>query len=369
MLLLKTNDYLEWARAAETLILEQPDIYNLYSSAVSEPTAILHAALQRAYPQPLLARSDAPISWGHPLLRQAIAREYNVPDEEQVLMTSGCSMAYILVCRALLQSGDHAVVEVPTYQPFIRVLDTMTVPYTLLPRRAPTYGVDVDELETLITPRTRLIVLSHVHNPSGAALDGTTLDGLARLAHKYDVYVLVDQVFGDFVAKAPIANHDERFITIASLSKVYGLSLLRTGWIIAAPAAMARLRPIHILYDNSASRITQAMTTLVFDDYERYRQRALDIVNRNRALVQNFAAEFSDKLIGAVPAYGCTFFPQLTDVGDVPAFVERLAQRQHVVVVPGDFFGMSQHIRIGFGGDSRRLQTGLERLADALRNP
>src|SRR5262245_2868705 len=96
------TDYLEWARAADNLLHYNTGIVNLYSSAVREPTDMLIDDLRNAFPDTIQVRLDAPVSWGHPRLIESIAREYNVPDLDRILISSGCSMAYILVCRALL---------------------------------------------------------------------------------------------------------------------------------------------------------------------------------------------------------------------------------------------------------------------------
>jgi aspartate/methionine/tyrosine aminotransferase len=369
MQLLRTDDYLEWARALDTALHQDRGVCDLFSSSVRQPTDMLQEDLQRAYPEPLLTRLDASAAWGQPRLVASIAREYNVADESRILVTSGCSMAYVLVCRALLQRGDHAIVEAPTYQPLLEVLHVQGTRFSLLHRRPPDYALDMDLLESHITPRTKLLVLSHLQNPSAAALDDDTFDALAEMAQRFELYILVDQVYGDFLDKTPVANRAECFITINSLSKVYGLSLLRTGWIIASPDVLADIYPIHLLYENSTTPLLQAMTTVVFDQYEKYRQRALDIVNENRVLVQTFARAMraQNKIAGNVPEHGGVFFPRLVGIGDVDAFVEKLAHRLNVVIVPGRFFGAPKHVRIGYGGDKAQLQHGLGLLAEALR--
>jgi aspartate/methionine/tyrosine aminotransferase len=355
----ETSNYLEWARAAEILAASQP-IANLYSSAVYPPKALLHEDLKRAYAGDFMQRLSECNSWGHPRLIKALAREYGVNDPARILPTSGCSIAYIVAAQALLKAGDHVLVEHPVYDPFIKVLDTLEVSYSFTARPG------LDDLEAQITPRTRLIVVSHLHNPTGAPLSPAELERLIAAAERHNLHVIVDQIFADWVDPEPLARQHPRLITLNGLSKVYGLTELRLGWIIADTGVMAQIRPIHNLYDNSLSHILQTMATVVFDEYSKYRQRAFEIAAANRPLMVDFLGQNHAHLHGDVPDAGIVAFPQVIGIEDVDEFVRYALEQHGVLVVPGRFFGAPSHVRLGFGGETQALRDGLTRLTAAF---
>lgn len=364
------TDYLTWARHIDGWLAEHPDVANLFGSAVYEPGDMLRDDLQRARQSDFRDRLDAPTAWGHPRLLEAITAHYHLPGSDHVLITSGASMAFLLVCQALLRPGDHVIVETPHYQPFSNVLHALGVTISWLPRTGDAFLIDPAQLESLLQPQTRLIVLTNLHNPGGAVLDEMTLRSVAALASQHNLHVVIDEVYRDFVAgdRQTAAQGSPSLIAINSLTKAYGLGVLRCGWIAADADVIERIKPAHVLFDNSGSRLTQAIATVVLDNLDRYRQRALDIVAENRRLV---TAAFdhlvsSERITGQVPAHGCITFPRVVDVAETDALARALREQHGVIVVPGRFFNAPGHIRLSFGGRPAGVQRGLERLVAAL---
>jgi aspartate/methionine/tyrosine aminotransferase len=174
-------------------------------------------------------------------------------------------------------------------------------------------------------------------------------------------------VYHDFVKdrQPPAALLNDAFISINSLSKVYGLSFLRCGWIMASPAVIEKVRQVGILTANFGSHLTEMLASLVFANIEEYDRHWLTLTSRNRNIVQDGLSPLLEegRLVGKIPTAGCTFFPQVANVSETRRFTQELASQHQVFVVPGDFFGRPDCIRIGFGGNSEELQRGLERLA------
>ncbi len=367
-----TDDYLDWARGAGDQMRTVTPLYDLFSSSIAEPSEMLFSDMQRALTagSTYLKQGGA---WGNAALLAAIYREYNLPHDDtapRVLLTSGASMAYILVAQALLQPGDHVLLEQPYYQPHLKVLQARGARITLLPRRAPDYAVDLAEAAALMTPATRLIVLTNPHNPSGFLLPDATFDALRQLAQSAGAHIVVDEIYHDFIARVPAARQDERCISISSLSKVYGLGALRIGWIIAAPELIARLRAVHVLFDNSSSALMQAAAAAAFERYGTYRLRAEQLVAQNRAVLLDWLANAGvERLLeGQLAPEGCLFFPRLCGISSTEAFARMLAAEHNTLVVPGKFFGAPGHVRMAFAMQNAAvLQAALERLAASLR--
>lgn len=367
---MSTADYLAWARQMDIWLHGHPDCDNLFSSAVYEPADMLLDDLRSAYPDNIMERLADPAAWGHPRLREAIARAYGIEDQGRLLLTSGATMAFFLVCQALLRAGDHAIVESPSYQPFVKVLAALGVEISLVRREGDAYHLSLGALKAQIRPQTRLIVLTNPHNPSGMLLEDDLLQEVGDLAAQHNGHVVVDEVYGDLVPgrRLPAALLHSAILTVNSLSKSYGLGALRCGWIVAVPEAMDRIRPLHIIFDNSSSRITQVIASVVLDNLPRYRQWAMQVVAANRPLVEAFAQALRAQgaICGDVPPHGCIYFPRVNGVEDIGSLVTEMAEQRGVLVVPGHFFGAADHIRIGFGGRPEAVQRGLRRLADAL---
>ena len=372
----QTTIYLAWARAVDDALHSDTSQSNLFASAAREPTTLLQHDLQTLWGMPgnaLMQRLNTPMSWGHPRLVKAIAEQYGIPDVAHILITSGASMAFVLAVQALARPGDHAIVESPTYQPFLQTLQAREVSVTPLPRPLPGCTPDTTRLGKLFRSNTRLVVLSNLYNPGGTLLDGKILRTIAALARAHNAYVIVDEVYRDFApdtTESPrtAALFDEAIISINSLSKVYGLGRLRVGWLVAAPDVMAALRHAHVTFDNSITPISQGMASVVLEGLPRYRQQALELVATNRQIMAQWTTSMqaNSLLTGDLPKYGCVYFPHVNGQRDTTSLVEILAGQHQVVVVPGRFFAAPAHIRISFGGDTAHLQTGLERLAKGL---
>jgi hypothetical protein len=188
------------------------------------------------------------------------------------------------------------------------------------------------------------------------------------LGVRYDALVVVDEIFHHLVDEPSATNLGENVIALGSLSKVYGLSALRCGWIIAAPPLHGKLRPALTLFENTLSSVAQAAAARAFAHLDAYRRPALERTAHNRTLVRAFAAPLlaGGLIEGDVPGQGCVYFPRLRHHADTARFAQSLAGESRVIVVPGEFFGAPGHIRIGYGGDPARLEAGLMRLEEAV---
>lgn len=359
-----TDNYLAWARGVQDIIDTRPDICNLFSSAIAAPPNLLLADLDapRADWQAELAEVSA---WGHPGVIAGIAERCQVPIWD-VFITSGASNAFVVICQAFVRAGDCVLLERPHYQPFRLVLEAVGARVRDLPRSAD--GFDLAQVERGLAEGTRMVVLSNLHNPTAALMARETLAEMARLAGRYDALVVVDETFHHLVDEPSAANLDENVIALGSLSKVYGLSALRCGWIIAAPPLHGKLRPALTLFENTLSSVAQAAAARAFAHLDAYRRPALERTAHNRTLVRAFAEPLLARglIEGDVQGQGCVYFPRLRHHVDTARFTERLAGESYVIVVPGEFFGAPGHIRIGYGGDPARLEAGLVRLEEAI---
>jgi aspartate/methionine/tyrosine aminotransferase len=159
-------------------------------------------------------------------------------------------------------------------------------------------------------------------------------------------------------------SEENPFIVTTSLTKVYGLSGLRCGWILASPDLAKRMWLLNDLYGSVAAHPVERMSVIALDHLEQFRKRAQSLLSANRALLDSFLDSRRDLECFRPPA-GTVVFPRLVH-GDPDAFLDLLRNKYETTVVPGKFFEMPQHFRIGIGGDTAGLRAGLERLGAAL---
>ncbi|PYQ62676.1 MAG: hypothetical protein DMF53_12475 [Acidobacteria bacterium] len=181
---------------------------------------------------------------GYPPLLEAIAAQYGV-SPGQVVTAPGTSGANFLAFAALVDPGDEVLVERPTYEPILAALGFLGAQIRRFERRFENgYHLDLDEVRSLLTDRTRLLVLADPHNPSGVMLEPEEVAGLARLAEGAGAHLLVDEVYRDIWFEAAPPSHvhlGPNVLATSSLTKSYGLSGLRCGWILCAPDVARRL--------------------------------------------------------------------------------------------------------------------------------
>jgi aspartate/methionine/tyrosine aminotransferase len=305
---------------------------------------------------------------GYRPLVEAIATTYSVTPE-MVASAQGTSGANFLVFAALVKAGDDVLVERPGYDPLMGPPVLLGANVTRFDRRFEDgYRLDPDLVRAALTPRTRLIVITNAHNPTGVVAAERDVDEVGRIADAHGARVLVDEVYLDTAAGAPArpaAARSPVFISTNSLTKSYGLAGLRCGWVIAAPDVAEAVRRARDIVDGTGSFPAERLSVLAFSLLDQLSARARRILTANAGAVRRFLAS-RHELEAVLPQAGTVIFPRIQGVHDAGSFVERLARDFDTDVVPGRFFQAPAHFRIAFGGRADVLAEGLGQLAKAL---
>lgn len=306
-------------------------------------------------------------AYGWPPLQQAIAERYGV-DERCVVTAMGASMANHLAMAALLEPGDEVLVEHPTYEPLLAVARWLGARVTRFARRAEDgFRLDPDEVARHVGPRTRLVVLTNLHNPSSALADDDALRRVGEAARRAGARVLVDEVYLDALFAGPprTAFHlGETFVATNSLTKVYGLNGLRCGWVLAEPALAERMWRLTELFNNIGVHAAERLGQAALRHLDALAARSRTLLETNGAALNAFYRARGD-LEWVEHAAGTVSFPRLRR-GSADALCERLWERHGTAVVPGRFFELPDHFRIGLGMEPAAFAAGLERLGRAL---
>jgi len=306
---------------------------------------------------------------GYPPLVEAIAARYGV-GVDSVATATGTSGANFLACAALVRPGDEVLVEQPAYDPLFAAPRMLGARIVRFERRFDEgFRLDPDRVAAAITPRTRLIIITNLHNPTCAAIAEDQMRALGAIADRHGVHVLVDEIYLDSAIDQtcpPAATLGPWFISTSSLTKVYGLAAFRCGWALAAPRIAEEIRRARDLVDGSGSVLIDRASVVAFRHLPDLAARARAILAPNLGLVDAFMAG-QPALAWVRPAGGTVAFPRLRSGESADGLAERLIQEFETAVVPGRFFDAPAHFRLAFGIKRDALERGLDAIASALR--
>ncbi|WP_129790667.1 pyridoxal phosphate-dependent aminotransferase [Sphingosinicella sp. CPCC 101087] len=343
------SDYMHWAK-------NQPKVtFNLGSSEVD------NFRLDRLPFEIADLELDGASYHRYPPLRQAIAEKEQVTPE-QVVMADGTSMANMLALAALIDPGDEVLVEEPVYEPMLATVRYLGGEVRRFERRAEEgFRLDPDAVERQVGPRTRLILVTNLHNPSGAFADEAALERIGAIGPR----VVVDEVYRDAVPGSRSAAHlGSNFIVTNSLTKVYGLSGLRCGWILADPDLAERMWRLNELFGVAQAHAAERLSCIALAHLDEVASGTAERLERNRALARDFLDGRPELDWVPVP-HGITLFPRLVR-GDVDRLRDLLVEKYDASIVPGRWFERPDHFRLGIGAPPERFTAGLERLGSAL---
>jgi aspartate/methionine/tyrosine aminotransferase len=277
-------------------------------------------------------------------------------------------MANHLAYAALLEPGDQVLLEAPVYEPLVTLARYLAARPTSVARRAAAaWHLDPADVKRALTPRTKLVVLSNLHNPTGAFDDGARVAEIARAAEQVGAHVLVDEVYLEFLHAAGIktlAGIAPNVLATRSLTKAFGLDTLRIGWVIAEAPLAERIRRLNDLFSVTIAHPSERLAARALDQADRILARTNADLARNLETMDGFVRA-QPKLSWARPRAGTVGLVRVDGI-DVDAWVERLHGEHDVAVVPGRFFEAAGHVRIALGVAPDDLRTALELMARTL---
>lgn len=305
--------------------------------------------------------------YGYAPLQEAIARHTGVP-VEMVFAALGTAQANHLAMAALLRPGDEILLEDPTYELILSTARYLGAKVNRFPRPAGTdFTVDPDEVRRLLTPRTRLVALTNLHNPTSALVDEETLKAIGLACERRGAFVLVDEVYLESAFDPGIptaATLGKNFIVTNSLTKVYGLSGLRCGWVLARPDLVEAIFRLRDLFESIPPHVAERLSVAAFRHLGKIRERSRELIGENRRVLRSLLLS-RDDVECFDPGFGTIVFPRLKS-GGVDRLADMLLEDHETSITPGRFFGMPDRFRIGLGGETGMFLEGMKRLCLVL---
>ncbi len=308
-------------------------------------------------------------------LRRAIASMYPGATIDHIEVTNGGSEANFITTFNLIEPGDEVVMLVPNYMQtwgLSRAFGATIREWKLIEdREAGRWRVDLDALDALITPRTKMIVICNPNNPTGARLTAAELDRIARAADRHGAWILSDEVYRgaelDGQETASMWGRSERAIITSGLSKAYGLPGLRIGWIVAPPPLIAALWSYHDYVTIAPGALSDRLARVALAPERRARlfERTRGILRRNLPLIEAWLHD-AGGFHWIRPEAGAIVYVRYDHPINSTELVTRLRTEKSVLIVPGDHFGMDGYLRLGFGEPPEYNRAGLDRLRELL---
>lgn len=351
----KASEYMHWAKTSSSAR------FNLATSGLA------NIRLQELQ----LSLDDLEITgdtgYGYAPLIDALADRYRV-DRECVVTAAGTSFANHLALAALVEPGDEILLESPAYEPLLATAQFLGAKVNRFRRRFGNgFQLTAAEIEQQLSLHTKLIVLTNLHNPTGVFTETQALKEIGELAHQRNIRVLIDEVYLEMLfEKAPrTAFHlGPEFVVTSSLTKAFGLSGLRCGWILAQPELAKSMWRLNDLFAATPVHTSERMSVIALQQLPRIAERSRSRLDENRKLLNQFL-DGRDDLEVVRPPFGSIMFPRVKgETSD--KLIELLREKYETSVVPGRFFEMPAHFRVGLGGDRETLIEGLDRLGSAL---
>ena len=297
-------------------------------------------------------------------LRERIAARYGV-SIENVVAADGTSMANFLAMATLIEPGDEVLIEHPGYDPLLGAASFLGASIKRF-QRSPTgaFRLDPADIERHLSSSTPLIVITNLHNPSGNLADEGELRAVQDLAAEVGARVLIDEVYLDAAGRPSAFHLGPEFVCTNSLTKVYGLSGLRCGWVLAEPELAERMWRLNDLFGVNQAHQAERLACIALDRIDEVIGDSPALLDRNRATFNAFVRSRDD--IECTPAeYGITAFPRWSG-GDTQRLDDHLREHYDTAVVAGRWFEMPDHFRVGFAPPTEDFDEAISRLGCAL---
>ena len=309
---------------------------------------------------------------GSDRLKTAICSLYKDKTSENITVTHGGIGANHLVMLTIIETGDEVVSIIPTYQQHYSIPKSIGANVKLLYlKEENSWLPDVEELEQLVTAKTKIICMNNPNNPTGALIDDDILQNIVEIARQNDCYILCDEVYrglshcGNSFSTS-IADIYEKGISTGSMSKAFSLAGLRLGWIVAPSDIIEKINIQREYNTISVGIIDDYIATLAPENKDKIIKRNIEKISIGKNILTTWAdSEKNVRLV--VPKAGTTAFVGYNKKIGSAELCDRLQNETGVMLLPGSAMELDGYFRVGFGNNFQTLETALNIFSDWIR--
>lgn len=310
-------------------------------------------------------------------IAQKLARQNNlsVDPERNILIAPGSDSGLFFAILPFIKPGDEVIIPCPSYpNNFLDVQIVGGVPIPVELHAQNEFQIDATDLEEAVTPRTKMILLTHPNNPTTTVFNRQSLDAIARTVIKHDLVLVVDQAFEDFtfgaemISPASLPGMFDRTVSVFSFSKGMGLSGMRVGYLVCSDHIMDSMyaNAVAVIGATSTSAQRAVLAALEQPDFMKIFERAYDIRRKKAYEILNEAPGVHVRM----PESGFLCWADVSELGPSSDIVSYLVREARVSVNDGANYGPGGegHLRIVLGvyADDQRVIDALQRIRDAL---
>ncbi len=294
---------------------------------------------------------------GHPELRASVAGLHAGVDADDVIEVVP-EEGVFLPMNSLLNAGDHVVVMHPSFQSLWEIARATGCELSFWHQRRSEDGwhFDVDELEGLLRPNSKMLIINFPHNPTGYLPHHADFERIVELARKHDLILFSDEIYRfteqDERLRLPSACElYERAIVLGGLSKCFGLPGLRVGWLITRDASLSHeLQEMKSYTTICGSAPSEILALIALENWGALTKRSIDIVKGNISYCREFFGRFSDLFWLSYPKCGTITLAELKADMPVAEFAEAVVAEQGVMVLPAEVMLFEgNYFRLGLG--------------------
>ncbi len=306
-------------------------------------------------------------------LRERISAMYPGTSIENIMVTTGSAEANYLLAWSQIESGDEVLFMIPNYMQFwglMRAFGAQVKTYGL--KEEVNWDPDLDELEKLFTPETKIICVTNPNNPTGSRLSQKAQEKIVELAEKTDAWIFADEVYQGAELDGEITpsfwGTYKKVVVSNGLSKAYGLPGLRTGWMVAPEDFIQKVWPYHDYTTISIGAVNDRLARIALSPENRKKilGRTRSILNDNIGVLMSWF-ERQNGLFRCIPSQaGAIVFARYNLDINSTKLVDHIRETKSVLIVPGDHLGMDRYLRFGYGEEKERLIKALDLIGEAL---
>jgi aspartate/methionine/tyrosine aminotransferase len=310
---------------------------------------------------------------GDPQLRRTLASYYPGCSEDDIIVTNGSAEANFVAFWSLLEPGDEVAMMLPNYQllyGLTKSLGCTVKPFHL--REDLQWAPDLDELESQLSEKTRVIALCNPNNPTGSILSIDDMKRIVALAQKWDCYILSDEIYAGSELNGEetpsFMTLYDKTIVATGLAKSLSHPGLRIGWLAGPREVIEGAWHHHDYTSISTGIISQYVANVIMQPQKRAQvlERGRKLLRTNVPIVENWVANHGDNFRLVPPRAGGMAFIGYNLKLNSSELVTRLREEKSVLIVAGDWFGMDHYLRLGIGGETAELVEGLEVIDEFL---
>ncbi|MAJ29283.1 hypothetical protein CBD41_07665 [bacterium TMED181] len=290
-------------------------------------------------------------------------------DPQGIVIGSSASHAHFCFGAAIVPRGGVVIHEVPGYLPLLDALSLLGVRRVPFQRRfEEDYRLDTHALlKRVLKENADLVLLTHLHNPSGVALKEEEIQGLVEIVEQTGCHIIVDEMYRGFLDPdpGPICSRHPNIVSVWGLNKLHGLSQVRFGWGCATEELANQARKIFDSTTLHTSCLTDQVARSAMNHLDPLAERGRGIAKRGWEIFSDWLGDYSLPLVQ--PAGGLVCFPRIPkSIAEDGEKFRDLCMQHDLNVTPGHFFGEPDHVRIGFGLPEDQLRAALSVLGQVL---